>query len=1160
MKKKKLEVNLNMLSMCLFLLATLTLLVAGINVRLIHSRMQEQTKIEKNRRQCERQSQAFADASDYLTNEVWHFIATQDIDHMQNYWTEVNVTKSREKAADALIKLSLTSDEKALINAAKKESDRLIDGDAWAMRLTSDAMGLSASELPLQVARVNLSNEEKALAPEQKLELAFDYIFGEEYTASKTALSSKISQFRLTLRDRKNRELDNAGAMTCTAITTSQLFNVMMLVYVLLSVILYRTFAITPFRKYALSLKHLKEHNFVSLIPAGSRETREFASAFNEIYNDWKAQKERLEEERFRFRVAVENSHVIVYEYLPDSDVYTAYGTLNLDGIPSGGSQSNRLERTIPHFLNTYTPQFMDSSNLNIIRKLVSSNGGTARLQIMTEQGMCVWIRVTATPMPDENNRTIKIIGKIANIQSEIEKEEALEKAHSMDGLTGLYNKESGLRKIQQYMSSKSPSQICGMMILDLDNFQRINELEGGVFADAVLQDVAQILRAYTNSSDILVRLGGDEFLIFILDCPKSRATVLGPQIADAVRILTPEGVDTFSVSVSIGMCVTEVVDEFSGLYRCAESTLKYVKSHGKGHAACYLDTSNELGMMLTQVYPDRHPINTIDRPDNRSEDLISFALDLLGKSKKLSDAISFLLAKVGRQYNMDRITIIETNAEYLSCCITYQWSLQHTDNHTGETYYITRPQLQDITCSYDSDGLCDHYFSIAPFNMGSILHAAIWDHGTYSGFMSFERKKSGYSWLPEERRLLSELVRIISSFVLKAKADAVSQAKTDFLSRMSHEIRTPMNAITGMTTLAKNSLDNPEHTLNCLNKIESANAYLLNLINDILDMSRIESGKLELSMAPIKLSSQIEDIGVLIQPQADDKKLKLYIEKNFDDTLWIQADSLHLNQILINLLGNAVKFTPDGGTVTLNIEVLSHNEENTSIRFDVKDTGIGIEPEAQERIFNAFEQASSGTVSTYGGTGLGLSISTHLVQLMGGTLQVESVPKRGSDFYFILNFENVPEKDIPQEQSTVNSPDLNYSLCGKRILLVEDNSLNMEIAQEILTLNGLLVEPAANGKVALEQFQNHPCGWYDAILMDIRMPVMDGMEATRRIRTLGKDDSRSVPIIAMTANAFDEDMKKSIENGMNGHLTKPIEVDKLLSMLKRCTSTATTH
>ena len=376
-----------------------------------------------------------------------------------------------------------------------------------------------------------------------------------------------------------------------------------------------------------------------------------------------------------------------------------------------------------------------------------------------------------------------------------------------------------------------------------------------------------------------------------------------------------------------------------------------------------------------------------------------------------------------------------------------------------------------------------------------------------------------------------------------------MSQAKTDFLSRMSHEIRTPMNAISGMTTIAKSVVTDPEKTLDCLEKIESSNVYLLNLVNDILDMSRIESGKLELSYEALDLNALLYRLESLFLAQAQEKGLTLRLEDCRSGNRLLRADSLRLNQVLVNIIGNAIKFTDKGG-VTIRVEELEA-EPRAILRFCVTDTGIGIEPAALSRIFNPFEQAEASTATRRGGTGLGLSISYRLVQMMGGILEVRSEVNQGSSFFFTLGFDYLAEEtpSTVQAKTAVQPPDFH----GRRILLAEDNALNREIAQTILEMNGLIVTCAENGQEALDLFCREAPGWFDAILMDIRMPVMDGLEATRRLRTSGRPDARTIPIIALSANAFDEDSKKSIASGMNGHLSKPIEVDKLLDVLEQC-------
>lgn len=1149
MNTKKKSLKINLLSIILFLVMVIIITLFGFEIREVVQCTREQAKIEEARHLCEQESENFEDAADDLTTAVWKFAALSKEEYLDDYWAEVNGLRRRDTAVGHLQRLSLTEQEKALIKNAKADSDNLIARETWAMRLVADSAGIPLERMPAQVAAVRYSGGEQALSPDEKRSLALQYLFGEEYASVRESIKGNISSFQEMIRTRKSAELAAAVAHTQGTLHTAQIFMLLLIFSILAETVLYYLLVIRPLHTYSLSLGRLSGKAFAPLIPKGAQETRALAGAFNQIYADWEKQKQSLEQERNRFHVALENTEVIVYEYNFMSDVYTALGELT----KSEAQGLRQTERTISCFWAKHAAKFLGTDGVEKLRGMRDGTDYTpVEMQIRTcKEDFPVWVRITGSPVFGESGRLVQLIGKITNIQTEKEKEFALADAKNRDSLTGLYAKEAGIRMVRAYMEAKSPQEICGMMLLDMDNFTRINEAEGQTYADAVLQEVADVLRAETGPDDILVRLGGDEFLLFIKNCPKSRATLLGPRIAEQIRHLPDDKKSDCPVSASIGMCVTEVVDEYSGLYRCTESTLNYVKEHGKGQAACYLDTSNELGTMLTQLYPEQHQINEIDRPGAAREDLVPFGLELLGKAKNLDDAIFLFLSRVGKTCGFDRILIAEVDMDYLTCRVSYQWVQDPADRLPAEVAYVTREDLRRVTSSYDAQGLSEQRILSDDRSMQSVLHAGIWNYGRCEGAMSFEFREPGHRWTPEERRLLAELTRVISSFTLKARADAVSRAKTDFLSRMSHEIRTPMNAITGMTAVAKTVLDNPERALDCLNKIESSNAYLLSLINDVLDMSRIESGKVELHTAPVEVEKLCENLEMMIRPQAEAKGLQFTVKNAFHGEK-ILADELRLNQVLVNLLGNAVKFTAQGG-VTLMVQALFPSDDEAVLRFSVSDSGIGIGEEAKDRIFNAFEQAGSDTAASYGGTGLGLTISSRLVQLMGGALEVESALGKGSEFYFTLSFcfaAAQPEQADGDEfdKGSVNE----FDPKGKRLLLAEDNALNQEIALEILSMHGFEVETASNGKEALELFEKRGAGYYDAILMDIRMPVMDGMESTRRIRTLGQGDSRSIPIIAMTADAFDEDMKRSLENGMDAHLSKPVDVGLLMQTLGR--------
>lgn len=764
------------------------------------------------------------------------------------------------------------------------------------------------------------------------------------------------------------------------------------------------------------------------------------------------------------------------------------------------------------------------------------------------------WHRITlSTVRYSEEGKPVFTTGIDEDITKEKEMEKQLFDARTLDSLTGLYKKEAGIKRVQQHMENKSPQQVCAIMLLDMDDFTKINCEQGGAFADAILQEVADILRNETGEEDILIRLGGDEFMLYVKDCNKARATILGPGIAEKVGGLLFGEKENVRVSVSIGMCVTAVVDEYSGLYRCAESTLQYVKEHGKAAAACYLDTSNELGTMLTKLYPDSVLINEIDNSGEFTNgDIISFTLELLGKAKNLGDAVNLLLMRVGKQFALKRILIFEASYEYQTLACSYQWTKDPADSFPVHMLYFEKGGLQKLADLYNEEGLSEQKEEKDKKLFPSMLHAAFWEEGRYAGAMCFEMEDAGYLWTKEQKKVLKELAKLISSFIMKVRADAISQAKTDFLSRMSHEIRTPMNAIMGMTAIAKTVLEDREKALDCLNKIEKSNAYLLQLINDVLDMSRIENGKVELNYENIDLHELLKNLENMMQQQAAAKNIRFTVKDGYMKNRWLSADSLRLNQILVNIIGNAVKFTQQNGEIIFSVEEVDAFDDQVTLRFSIQDDGIGISKERLAHIFNAFEQADKSIVSQYGGTGLGLSISSRLVQLMGGCLKVKSELDKGSKFYFTLSFiygEGTTRQDLGEERLAEEVLDFS----GRRMLIAEDNELNREIAVTIFSMNGFQTEEAVDGQEAVDMFLSNPPGYYDVILMDIQMPRMDGLQATREIRVSEKKDARIIPIVAMSANAFDADTRKSMDSGMNGHLSKPVEVEKAIRMLADC-------
>ena len=385
--------------------------------------------------------------------------------------------------------------------------------------------------------------------------------------------------------------------------------------------------------------------------------------------------------------------------------------------------------------------------------------------------------------------------------------------------------------------------------------------------------------------------------------------------------------------------------------------------------------------------------------------------------------------------------------------------------------------------------------------------------------------------------------------------AETANRAKSTFLSNMSHDIRTPMNAIIGFTTLAVSSIDNKNKVKDYLSKILSSSNHLLSLINDILDMSRIESGKLHLEETEVSLSEVLHDLKTIISGQIYAKQLELYMDAMDVANEDVYCDKTRLNQVLLNLLSNAVKFTPAGGTVSVRLKQFPGPTKGSALyEFRIKDNGIGMSQEFVQKIFSPFERERTSTVSRTQGTGLGMAITKNIVDMMGGTVEVQTEQGKGTEFTVRLplriqsahrRVEKIPELEGPA------LPVARADFRDRHILLVEDNELNSEIAAEILSQYGFQVDTAKNGAEAVEKVQHSKPGDYDLVLMDVQMPVMNGYEATKRIRGLSDPALAKITILAMTANAFEEDKRKALECGMNGFLSKPIVVEELIGTLQ---------
>lgn len=445
----------------------------------------------------------------------------------------------------------------------------------------------------------------------------------------------------------------------------------------------------------------------------------------------------------------------------------------------------------------------------------------------------------------------------------------------------------------------------------------------------------------------------------------------------------------------------------------------------------------------------------------------------------------------------------------------------------------------QYMNIPYDDYELFDYVYQSRDVIMGAVIVMALFV--VFVIFIMYMRRKS-YRILEKKNGEL---------WVAMREAERANQAKTEFLSHMSHDIRTPINGIIGMLNIAENNVSDMVRQADCRAKIKRSAKHLLSLINDVLDISKLESGDVELADDVFNLRELLDGCVEITERQASEKNVTVITD--FDEPgkelhPYFKGSPLHIRQVLLNIAGNAVKYNKPGGTVTFQCRGLSEEAGTCRICFKIMDTGIGMSEDYLKHIYEPFTQENDRARTHYQGTGLGLTITKKLVDRMGGTIQIESEPDRGSIFTVVLPLEKMEPPEKPGNAKGEVAPDKK----GKRVLVVEDNELNQEIVQYMLEEQGLDVTIVPNGKAAVEQFRDTAPDTYRMIFMDVMMPVMNGYEATRAIRSLDRPDAAEIPIIAMTANAFAEDVKAAMDAGMNEHMTKPLEPEMIESVLER--------
>ena len=871
---------------------------------------------------------------------------------------------------------------------------------------------------------------------------------------------------------------------------------------------------------------------------SGIQELDELHKVIENLTDTQMQTENQLLEEKERYRIAVESSQDAFFTYKCKEKLLEIVNSKGNDGVWDCGKH--------PEFLDNDSIHPADKAKL--VNAVKSSDGVLdVDFRLQHANGEFQWVNLSGSITFDENKERSRVVGCIHNVHQHKLLEQAQKRKQIYDSITSFYRLGSGLEVVET-LCRDDPEGV--LVLLEIQQFSKIDERYGLIFGDIILEQFAGLLAKRFQedglNGGIYIRAGADQMLVWLPVCTTGPIVRSVQGLEKEFGALTDE--KHLSLSLKCGIAVTGSRNSLSEALEQTKTALTAAR-HGKQEIMFYEELSTvEKACAVDVAFAE---VASLERLKEMT--LSSIALNLFDRDGDTSVVLDILALKLQEKYHLTDIVITHFNGEYMVNNLLYCWKTWEKKDGWDGMVHCSEKQYQHFVETQEMQQLLTSGESIwkepliQPFASGRndiVFHMT--DNGQYSGSIVFRDIDQDVLEKKEECKCLEEISAIIQNRLNLERHDLSAKAKSDFLARMSHEIRTPMNGIIGMTEIALKDGQTEERRIDCLRKIEYSSEYLLGLINDILDMSKIESGKMRLIEEKCNLMEMIQGLRPLLEAKLNENNIQ-YIADIQLKNHWFMADSLRLNQVLVNLLGNALKYSRPDGHVWLTVRETEEEKGFSNLYFQVRDDGIGIAPEKQQLIFRQFEQADNSENARKQGTGLGLAISRRIVRMMDSDIKLESEPGKGSTFSF-----NVKLQPVSCEKTTVTSQPEEISFPGKRILVVEDNELNMEIICTILEGYKILTEQAVNGKEAVYQMEKTAPGYYDMILMDIMMPEMDGLEAARAIRAMEREDCKTIPIYAMSANAFDEDVKRSLASGMNGHLSKPVDIQVLEKTLKK--------